>query len=64
MCSANLSDKIAIAVDAQMDDGVSNTGNARAVLQTAPNPDVATATVAASSYSETGTNTYTVCRTM
>src|SRR5258708_14292872 len=38
MCSANLPDKIAIAVDTQMDDGAPGTGTVRGKLQTAPNP--------------------------
>ena len=38
MCSANLPDKIAISVDTQMDDGASNLGTVRALLQAAPNP--------------------------
>jgi prepilin-type N-terminal cleavage/methylation domain-containing protein len=59
MCSANLPDKIAIAVDSQMDDGVSDGGTVRAHLQTAPNPPVG---AAASAYAETGTNTYVTCR--
>jgi prepilin-type N-terminal cleavage/methylation domain-containing protein len=59
MCSANLPDKIAIAVDSQMDDGNSQAGTVRAHLQTAPNPPVG---AAASAYAETGTNTYVVCR--
>jgi prepilin-type N-terminal cleavage/methylation domain-containing protein len=64
ICSANLPDKIAIAADTQMDDGVPNSGNVRAVLQTAPNPDVVAATTAATSYAETGTNVYTLCRSL
>jgi prepilin-type N-terminal cleavage/methylation domain-containing protein len=67
ICSANLPDKIAVAIDTQMDDGVRNTGSVRAQLQGGPNPAiVADATAAAvggaNSYQETGTNTYTVCR--
>jgi prepilin-type N-terminal cleavage/methylation domain-containing protein len=61
MCSANLPDKIAIAVDTQMDDGVPNTGNVRGQLQTTPNPAVGTV---ASAYSETGTNVYLICRAL
>lgn len=61
MCSANLPDKIAIAVDTQMDDGVPLTGNVRGQLNSAgPNPDIAQS--AATAYSETGSNTYTICR--
>jgi len=63
VCSANLPDKIAIAVDTQMDDGVPNTGTVRGQLHTAgPNPDIDTA--AASNYSETGANVYTLCRSV
>ena len=61
VCSANLPDKIAIAVDTQMDDGVPNTGTVRGQLHTAgPNPDIAA--TAASAYAETGANVYTLCR--
>jgi len=62
MCSANLPDKIAIAVDTQMDDGQSNQGTVRGVRQTAPNPNIGAALVAEPAYAETGTNTYTLCR--
>jgi len=69
MCSANLPDKIAISVDVQMDDGVRATGSVRGQLNTVINPPiVADATAAAvggaNSYQETGTNIYTLCRTM
>jgi prepilin-type N-terminal cleavage/methylation domain-containing protein len=63
VCSANLPDKIAIAVDTQMDDGIPNTGTVRGQLHTGgPNPDIDTA--AASNYSETGANVYTLCRSV
>jgi prepilin-type N-terminal cleavage/methylation domain-containing protein len=62
ICSANLPDKMAIAVDTQMDDGQSNNGTVRAMLNGAPNPPIAAAAVAA--YAETGTNTYTLCRAL
>lgn len=74
MCSANLPDKIAIAVDTQMDDGDRRTGTVRGQLQAAPNPDIvanlisgADATTAPgndTNYAETGTNTYTLCRSL
>src|SRR5229473_8287688 len=38
ICSANLPDKVAIAADTQMDDGVPNSGTVRGKLQTTPNP--------------------------
>jgi len=62
VCSAGLPDKIAIAVDTQMDDGVPSTGTVRGQLHAAgPNPDIDTA---ASGYAETGTNVYTLCRSL
>jgi prepilin-type N-terminal cleavage/methylation domain-containing protein len=60
ICSANLPDKIAIAIDSQMDDGQPGSGTMRAQLQTTQNPDIVAA--AASAYAETGTNTYVSCR--
>ena len=63
-CSANLPDKIAIAVDTQMDDGASNLGTVRALLQTAPNPSIGVALVSTAAYAETGTNIYTLCRSL
>ena len=62
VCSANLPDKIAIAADTQMDDGVPVSGSVRGLLQNAPNPP--TANQATAAYAETGTNTYLLCRAM
>src|SRR5258708_14778167 len=63
ICSANLPDKIAIAVDTQMDDGVPNTGTVRAILQASPNPAIGAALVATNpAYVENRTNTYPLCR--
>jgi prepilin-type N-terminal cleavage/methylation domain-containing protein len=63
ICSANVPDKVAIALDTQMDDGIIGTGTVRGQLQTTTNPAINTAadTVA---YAETGTNTYTLCRSL
>jgi len=61
MCSANLPDKIAISVDSQTDDGIGNTGTVRGQLQSAPNPPISDT---ASLYTETGTSTYVVCKTL
>ena len=63
ICSANLPDKIAIAVDTQMDDGKIATGNVRGQLQSAPNPAIATDADTVE-YAENGTNTYTLCRSL
>ena len=64
ICSAGLPDKIAIAVDTQMDDGASNTGTVRALIQAAPNPAIGAGQVATAAFAETGTNIYTVCRSL
>jgi len=68
MCSAGLPDKIAIAVDVQMDDGVNFSGTMRGQGQTTPNPPIAL-TIGSTAgspdfYAETGSNTYTLCKTM
>jgi len=67
ICSANLPDKIAIAVDTQMDDGTPNAGTVRGIDQTSPNPAIAStspASTAASVFLESGTATYTLCRSL
>ena len=61
MCSPNLPDKVAIALDAQMDDGNPATGAVRGQKQDAAGAP-AIATTAATSFEETGTNLYTLCR--
>jgi len=62
VCSANLPDKIAIAVDTQMDDGKPDAGTVRGLQQSAPNPAIPG--TAATAYQETGTNVYTLCRSL
>jgi prepilin-type N-terminal cleavage/methylation domain-containing protein len=63
ICSANVPDKVAIAMDTQMDDGAIGTGNVRGQLQSTPNPTINTA-ADTTAYAETGTNTYTMCRSL
>jgi prepilin-type N-terminal cleavage/methylation domain-containing protein len=64
ICSAGLPDKIAIAVDTQMDDGDIAKGTVRGQKHTAgPNPNINTA-ADATAYAETGTNVYTLCRSL
>jgi len=64
VCSANMPDKIAIAVDTQMDDGSAITGSVRGQLHAGgPNPQVQVAAPGAT-YAETGTNVYTLCRSL
>ncbi len=62
ICTSNLPDKVAIAVDTQMDDGAPAAGQVRGQLQTAPNPNTDAAGVAA--YAETGTNQYLLCKNL
>jgi len=62
VCSSNLPDKVAIAIDAQIDDSNSATGQIRAQLQTTANPF--TDPTPATSYVETGVNQYLVCKTI
>ena len=64
LCSANMPDKMAIAVDTQMDDGVAGKGTVRALLQAAPNPAIGTGQVATAAYAETASNIYTICRAL
>ena len=61
MCSTNLPDKVAIALDVQMDDGAPNSGAVRG-LEVAGAPLPAAMATADTSYVENGTNTYTLCR--
>jgi prepilin-type N-terminal cleavage/methylation domain-containing protein len=64
LCSANVPDKIASAVDTQVDDQRSSTGQMLGYLQAAaPNPDVTgTPIFAAPNYIESGSNQYVVCK--
>ncbi len=63
LCSGNLPDKIAVSIDAQMDDGDGKKGSVRAMKQSAPNPDLV-AKAAADAYVEDGVSTYLICRQM
>jgi prepilin-type N-terminal cleavage/methylation domain-containing protein len=60
LCSANLPDKIAVSVDAQMDDGKGKTGSVRG-QKGGGNPTI---NGAAEDYTEDGVSTYVVCRQM
>jgi len=62
VCFSNLPEKIASAIDGQMDDGGPSTGSVRAQLQTGgANPDTL-ATSNATAYVETGVNQYLMCK--
>jgi len=63
VCFSNLPEKVASAIDGQLDDGVPNTGQVRAQLQVGSNPATASnAAGAASAYVETGVNQYLMCK--
>ncbi|OFZ87644.1 MAG: hypothetical protein A2V78_08835 [Betaproteobacteria bacterium RBG_16_64_18] len=63
LCSGNLPDKVAISIDAQLDDANGATGSVRAATQSGLPPTLdAGAGAAATNYVETGTNIYTLCR--
>ena len=65
LCSANVPDKIASAVDGQVDDQRSSTGLMFGYPQTtASNPDIdgATPIYAATAYVETGSKQYVICK--
>jgi prepilin-type N-terminal cleavage/methylation domain-containing protein len=71
VCSANLPDKIAAAVDIQMDDGVRTLGIVRGQLNGGVNPAIVVDATGGSastppggtgSYVENGTSLYTLCR--
>jgi type II secretory pathway pseudopilin PulG len=62
VCSSNLPDKIAIAVDTQMDDGTPGAGEIRGAQQSQPNPAVPA--TAATGYQETGQNQYLLCKNL
>lgn len=63
ICSSNLPDKMAVAVDAQMDDGAPGAGQVRGELQTSTNPN-SSATAGISAYVESGTNQYLLCKNL
>ena len=63
ICTSNLPDKVAIAVDTQVDDGSSIRGQVRGSLQTGPNP-AAPATAPTVEYVENGTNQYLLCKNL
>jgi prepilin-type N-terminal cleavage/methylation domain-containing protein len=63
VCFSNLPEKVASAIDGQMDDSVPNTGQVRAQLQAGANPPTGKdVSAAASNYVETGVNQYLMCK--
>ena len=64
VCSSNLPEKIASAVDGQADDSNPASGQIRAQLQSVANPDTQAASANATAYVETGANQYLVCKAL
>ena len=65
VCFANLPEKVASAVDGQMDDANPASGQIRGQLQTTANPPTAiNAGGAATAYVETGVNQYLLCKNL
>jgi prepilin-type N-terminal cleavage/methylation domain-containing protein len=67
LCSSNVPDKIASAVDAQLDDQSSRRGQMRAKDQASGGASIATNTTAADAaadFEETGTTQYVICRSI
>jgi hypothetical protein len=64
ICTANVPDKIAIAVDTQTDDRAAATGSLHGALQSASNQPIAAATFppTGGDYVETGANHYLLCK--
>ncbi|MCC6611460.1 MAG: prepilin-type N-terminal cleavage/methylation domain-containing protein [Burkholderiales bacterium] len=63
VCSSNIPDKIASAVDTQLDDQRSNAGSMRAYKQSASNEDVSAVTPA-TAYVEDGATQYIICKSV
>jgi prepilin-type N-terminal cleavage/methylation domain-containing protein len=61
LCASQIPDKVAIALDNQMDDGQSASGQVRA-RQVAGNGAIGAGSLADAAYHETGTSTYVACR--
>ncbi len=62
ICSSGLSDRVAAAVDRQLDDGIPNTGSIRAQLTATPDPIQTTAM--SGSYTDSGTTLVTICKAL
>lgn len=60
LCAGNVPGKAAEAIDAALDDGLSNTGTVRAIEGT--NNAEPAGTTAATTYLDNGTSLYTICR--
>jgi prepilin-type N-terminal cleavage/methylation domain-containing protein len=70
VCSSNLSGKVASAVDAQLDDGLTNRGSVRGYTQTgvvtpgATTNPTRSAAASGGAYTDDGATLYTLCKTL
>jgi len=64
VCESNVPDKIAGAVDTQLDDQRPHTGLVRAYQQTVPNEDITGKAPTGTGYVEAGTARYVICKTI
>jgi len=64
ICVSNVTDKVAGAVDAQLDDHESNGGDMRAFAHTSSDPREALGATVAVAYTEAAGGRYILCRTM
>lgn len=63
-CSSNLTGKFAVAVDAQFDDGVPNTGSVRGYEIATGNANKTARVASSTAYTDDGVKLYTVCRSL
>jgi len=64
VCSANIPDKIAGAVDTQIDDQQQNTGTIRGIAITVPNAAAQAGAPGAGAYAETGGTQFLICKSI
>jgi prepilin-type N-terminal cleavage/methylation domain-containing protein len=62
ICSSGIPDKVAIAVDTQLDDQGAQTGTVRAIIGNAGTALAALPSGSAGTYAETGSNQYLMCK--
>ena len=62
ICSSGLADRVAAAVDAQLDDGIPKTGSLRA--QKTKSQDTIESAAYAQPYSDTGSTPFTICKAL
>lgn len=64
VCTSNLPARIAAAIDAQLDDGILNSGNLRGAAQSGLNPAADATAASGVAYTDDGSKLYLICRTV